>query len=400
MSGDTLRVGRSAVVRGPVEAEADRVLAQCVGDTARFVEDVWCRRPMLARAVDPAGFADIVSPEEVDDLLSTRGLRGDQLRVVSEGRAVSVRNFTGWGSIGNSPVKEVLKPANVLMELAGGATLVIDDVSEFSPGASRAARSVGRALGCPAQASLYITSAGRRGLAPHQDEEHVLVLQLRGRKRWVVGDESAGEDVVQAVLKPGDCLYVPAHTTHAAESLPEAMSVHLTIGLTVPTVADAIRQLVADRSEGGFGLETPVRGAEALRADLLATLAALTETVEQTAASEVLDEVRAPMLVGTSLPVPIDVAAHLPHLDGASVLRLTPFGVVRVRRVSEDEAEVSGGARRLRIPWTAAARLLAIDPARFCLGEVLGGNAPTAAGTLSRLLVAEGVAEPVEEEDR
>lgn len=393
MNDRTLQVGRSAVVSGPFEASADCVLASCVGDPSAFRDDYWCRRPLLVPAVSATDFDDIISTDEVDDLLSARGLRGDQLRVVSEGRAVSVRAFTGWGSIGNSPVKEVLKPANVLMELAGGSTLVVDDVSEYSPGVAVAARAVARSLGCPAQASLYITSAGRQGLAPHQDEEHVLVLQLRGRKRWTVGDD----DALHAVLEPGDCLYVPAHTTHVAESMPEAMSVHLTIGLTVPTVADALVRLVAEASEGEAGLAQPVRHAQDLRTDLLAALAALTEMVERTPADEVLEEIRSPTLVGRSLPVPLDVAAHLPHLDGGSILRLTPFGAMRIRRISEEMAEVAGGDRRLRVPWAAASRLQHIDPARFCLGDVFGGNAPQAASTLSKLLVAEGVAEPIVE---
>lgn len=397
MSTRTLPIGRSAVISGPCEAEADRLLAACVGDPTTFREDYWCRRPLLVRAVDADGFSEIISAAEVDDLLSARGLRGDQLRVVSEGRAVSVRNFTGWGSIGNSPVKEMLKPAQLLMELAAGSTLVLDDVSQYSPGVARVARAVSRALGCPAQASVYITSAGRQGLAPHQDDEHVLVLQLRGRKRWTVGDEGDPE-VVQAVLEPGDCLYVPAHTTHVAESMPEAMSVHLTIGLSVPTVAAALERLVAEASESDDRLARPVGPATSIRDDLLAALASLAALVEGTPDGEVLAELRSPTHVGSSLPVSLDVAAHLPTLDGGSTLRLTPFGVIRVRRLSEDVAEVSGGGRRLRVPWSAAVRLLQIDPARFSLGEVFDGNAPQAATTLSKLLVAEGVAEPIREE--
>lgn len=85
-----------------------------------------------------------------------------------------------------------------------------------------------------------------QGFAPHFDDVDVYVLQVEGRKRWRVYaplpghalpryssrdfvDAEVGPCVLEAVLQPGDLLYLPRGTIHQAASLPEAPSLHLTL---------------------------------------------------------------------------------------------------------------------------------------------------------------------------
>jgi bifunctional lysine-specific demethylase and histidyl-hydroxylase NO66 len=85
-----------------------------------------------------------------------------------------------------------------------------------------------------------------QGFAPHFDDVDVYVLQVEGRKRWRVYaplpghalpryssrdflDAEIGTCMLDAVLAPGDLLYLPRGTIHQAESLPGDASLHLTV---------------------------------------------------------------------------------------------------------------------------------------------------------------------------
>jgi hypothetical protein len=104
----------------------------------------------------------------------------------------------------------------------------------------------------PVTASAFWSRGGMR--APvHNDDHDLIVVQLRGDKRWYVsrkpslldntwggipGDAPALGDYETIDLQPGDLLYLPRRTLHSVDS--EAESLHLSIGFTPLTVRDAI----------------------------------------------------------------------------------------------------------------------------------------------------------------
>ena len=99
------------------------------------------------------------------------------------------------------------------------------------------------AVGCNA----YLTPANAQGFAPHSDDVDVFVLQLEGRKTWRVYPPGAGDQEVwprissrdfeprelpkptEVHLEPGDLLYLPRGTIHAAVSDRDSHSLHATI---------------------------------------------------------------------------------------------------------------------------------------------------------------------------
>ncbi|MBX7080524.1 MAG: cupin domain-containing protein [Nannocystaceae bacterium] len=128
----------------------------------------------------------------------------------------------------------------------------------------------------PAFGKLYASPPGS-GFALHMDAHHVLVLQLRGRKRWRVGDAVVaaplaggklehgravhtfpregdpilgddGEPIAapepsslrELVLEPGDCLYVPPGAWHGTVALEDSVAVSLS-----PPRAPALRMVLA-----------------------------------------------------------------------------------------------------------------------------------------------------------
>ena len=106
-------------------------------------------------------------------------------------------------------------------------------------------------LGHPVQVNAYVTPPQSRGFSDHYDVHDVFVLQVEGEKRWRIHApvhpsplrtqpwtarraevEAAArtEPVLDVVLRPGDCLYLPRGYLHAATAL-GGVSTHLTVGV-------------------------------------------------------------------------------------------------------------------------------------------------------------------------
>ena len=102
------------------------------------------------------------------------------------------------------------------------------------------------------QANAYVTPPQSQGFDDHYDVHDVFVLQVEGEKRWRIHapvheaplrDQPwtdrrarrrrrgrAPEPLIDVVLRPGDCLYLPRGFLHAATAL-GAVSTHLTLGV-------------------------------------------------------------------------------------------------------------------------------------------------------------------------
>src|SRR5262249_42437001 len=119
-------------------------------------------------------------------------------------------------------------------------------------------------VGHPAQVNAYVTPPGSRGLAVHQDSHDVFVLQSFGRKQWDVwaprplGAPKPGEDeppVLSVTMQPGDAMYLPMGTPHAA-STQTVLSGHLTIGILTTTWGQLLGD-VFEQVRGEFGEALP-----------------------------------------------------------------------------------------------------------------------------------------------
>ena len=116
------------------------------------------------------------------------------------------------------------------------------------------------------QVNAYVTPPSSRGFSAHYDIHDVFVLQVAGEKRWIVHEpvhewplrtqpwtqrrarvERAVEapPILDAVLRPGDALYLPRGFLHAAEALGE-VSAHLTVGIHVVTRRALVEALLAE----------------------------------------------------------------------------------------------------------------------------------------------------------
>ena len=181
----------------------------------------------------------------------------------------------------------------------------------LSPGLDQVCRALEALLHQPVTASAFWSRSGMR--APvHYDDHDLIVIQLRGTKRWYISSGPSArfntwkgisgnppELGVHEVLDlvPGDLVYMPRGTFHTVDS--DAESIHLAIGFTPLTLRDVLIAATDHLSDLDPALRATVGGRIAYqlrdgRTDMLAP------AVSQ-AAAQLLDATRAPGFLAAAL---------------------------------------------------------------------------------------------------
>ncbi|MGV9710112.1 cupin domain-containing protein [Gordonia sp. NPDC003424] len=241
------------------------MLSRCIAvDADSFATQFWGRRPLHSRATTlPRGFDDLLSSDDVDELISERGVRTPFIRMARDGDLVARDCYVGPAGFG-AEMPDQIDSAKVLKQFAAGATIVLQGLHRLWPPVIDFARAMVDDLGHPVQTNAYITPPAHRGFDPHYDVHDVFVLQTAGRKHWTVHapvhadplvsqpwtDRRAAiesrvldDPVIDAVLEPGDALYLPRGWVHSAKALGDT-SIHLTVGVSPVTAYDVVRAVV------------------------------------------------------------------------------------------------------------------------------------------------------------
>lgn len=240
-----------------------RALARCVEPigAAEFLEDFWERRPLAVERDEPGRYDDLLSEAEVEQLVCSGGLRYPGFRLVKAGEQLRARDYTEDIPWRPAPFSGTAAVERVLAEWERGATIVLQGLHLTKPAIAAFCRSLEETLGHPAQANAYYTPRSAQGLPVHHDTHDVFVLQVSGRKRWLVYEPvlelplknqrysselgEPGEPVEDRVLNPGDVLYLPRGWLHEALTS-DTDSLHLTVGVNVVTWLDAVRAALED----------------------------------------------------------------------------------------------------------------------------------------------------------
>ncbi len=334
--GPAMSAGRSQV-GGPA-------LRRCVaGDPARFAAEYWGRAPLLSRAPDlPASYDDLLTLDAVDELLSRRGLRTPFLRIAKDGVVASDNQFTGGGGAG-AEIGDQVRDDKVAALFTSGHTVVLQGLHRTWP---------------PLIDFAY-------------DVHDVFVLQVAGEKRWTIhapvhedplrnepwqqrAEEvaAAARDnppVIDAVLRPGDALYVPRGFLHSAKAL-GGVSAHLTVGLHTLTRYHLVEDLVAMAADRA-GLRAPLpfgidpADPEQLAEHLDAVRAALADQLAAATAEDVARRLRRRTWTGNR-PEPLG-----PLAQSAALRDLSCVDVVRWRTGLRYRLTNAGAGKvRLELP--------------------------------------------------
>jgi lysine-specific demethylase/histidyl-hydroxylase NO66 len=374
-------------------------LARCIGEADGFLRGTWGRRPTIHEGEDPLGFADLLTLDDVDRILSTTSLRTPALRLVEAGEQIPESAYTRSGTTGSKPVAGMADPARVFELYRGGATIVFQGLHRYHEPATRFCRELEVELGHPCQVNAYVTPAGAQGLELHDDPHDVFVLQAFGRKSWEI-HTAPGEDErepLRAEIGPGDCIYMPTGTPHAA-STQRSPSGHLTVGVHVVAWRELVRAAL-DRIAADPSLDEPIPAGwpadlEGLERTLRARLLEAGHSLDALEAREIVDarferflSTRPPLIRGAL----VDQGALDGIADGSRLARRG--GSICVIRIRGDRLVVLLGDRRLEMPaWLEPAmRRVAATPS-FVVGDLADVLPdPGARTVLARRLVREGL---------
>ncbi|MGK5676741.1 cupin domain-containing protein [Micromonospora sp. URMC 106] len=399
-------------------------LTRCVSvEPAKFAAAHWGRTPLLSRADElpnPAGFTDLLSPADADELLSRRGLRTPFLRIAKDGQLVPAARFTGGGGAGAEIGDQVLDE-RVLELYADGATLVLQGLHRTWPALIDFARDLGAAVGQPLQVNAYLTPAGSQGFATHYDTHDVFVLQVDGRKHWRIhppvlpdplekqtwggrADEVSatadGPPALDVVLAPGDALYLPRGWLHSAQAQ-ESSSLHLTVGVRALTRYALVEELLAlaaedQRLRATLPFGTDVADPDAIEPELTETVEALRDWLLRADPATVAARLRQ-RAWPAARPAPIRPLAQAAALDALDAdTRLAPRPGLRWQLAPQgDRVALRLFDRTITLPASCAPAVRALLTAEATrVGDLPGLDDDADRITLARRLLREAVAVP------
>jgi len=380
-------------------------------DATTFAAEHWSRSPVLSRAKQlPSTFEDLLSPDDVDELVADRALRTPFFRTVSEGGGLPtpVRTVTA----GARRIGDLVDGDGLAAQYADGATLVLQSLHRMHPPVARFCRDLAAELGHATQCNAYLTPGGEhQGFDYHHDTHDVFVLQVSGKKRWIVyepvlrlplstqpqaGGHLVPEGAVPLLdveLEAGDALYLPRGYVHAALTT-DTSSVHLTVGVLSTTwydvLSDAVTLAGADEA---FRDALPIQPLDGLDvAGLLRRAAAFLEQLPPAELQAVVER-----RLRRAVPAePVRLLAQ-----DAAVRALSATTALRPRRVTTS-VRLDGEQVVLTLPGRSVTLPAFVEPAvrRLLAGPctpadlLLGGLDEPGALVLGRRLLREGAIVP------
>jgi lysine-specific demethylase/histidyl-hydroxylase NO66 len=223
--------------------------------------------PRLAHR-DATPLKELFSMPMIDELLADNGLTYPLFAMARDGARLPTRTYTyAWRPSRRDMTRDLPDLRSIRDQLAGGATLVIEQLHRNSRPVASFCRRLGYELGRPVMASAFLTPANAQGFGIHYDIEGVFVLQIEGRKTWRLfppvlpcplrsqhwrADALSAEarrDLEQRgprasyELAPGDVLWIPSGWLHDVFTTGQA-SLHLSLGFTSVSKHEVITHLL------------------------------------------------------------------------------------------------------------------------------------------------------------
>jgi ribosomal protein L16 Arg81 hydroxylase len=219
-----------------------------------FFAEHWTQRALFIPSKDATKFQHLFSWNDLNHLLNYHQIRYPDLRFSRDGEPLPAAKAEDW-----------------LEMLHQGATLIINSVHRRLPKLADLVANIRQDTGHRSQINLYCSPLAQKGFNCHYDDHEVLILQIAGRKEWLIFPETIAAPVaalrsadqlppdvppyLQCTLEPGDVLYIPrghwhyaiACTTSAAADPTPAL--HLTLGIDCQTGLDWLHWLKDERQD-------------------------------------------------------------------------------------------------------------------------------------------------------
>lgn len=218
----------------------------------RFLADHYGKRPLHIRADGDTERGALVGWARLNALLAMRLHWSEaHIRLLIDGREIAPSLFMEEISTLDGRLRRA-SPAKVDHYLGLGASLVASGVHHISPEIAEAAAALSRQFAASAEANIYCSFQGVQAFPTHFDSHEVFAIQGEGEKLWRIYsgrsplaldksvpkavlqermEAARGEIQLEALMRPGDLLYIPRGFFHDAEAS-SAESLHLTLAVS------------------------------------------------------------------------------------------------------------------------------------------------------------------------
>jgi len=218
----------------------------------RFLSTYWLKQYLFCPG-PPERFSGLLSWTSLNEILEHHWRETYRLRLVCQGRELAPASYADLEGL-----TPKIRAKDVTDHLRRGATLSFDAVDELHEPLTRLAESFEAVFRGGTKINTYAGWRALHGLDLHRDDQEIFILQLDGRKRWLLyGFSVEGVDrsqlssssvpppgaLLDQVLKPGDLLYIPRGCYHVAVPMDEP-ALHLTLGVKNPRGMDLMLWIV------------------------------------------------------------------------------------------------------------------------------------------------------------
>lgn len=197
-------------------------------DTDRFFRLYWEQRPLLIEK--PSWPQNLLNISTIEHLIAFR----------HPGKTVSMVKtvFECSSNRAKFESQSSTNPNAIVQAWYDGATVIISQIHHHDAQVALYVQELTSTFQHEIGANLYFTPPNSQGFQAHVDDHDVFVLQLEGRKEWIIHSSNHATDSnsekesfpIDLTLQRGQALYIPSGYPHSARSLDEP-SIHLTIGL-------------------------------------------------------------------------------------------------------------------------------------------------------------------------
>src|SRR5918911_371950 len=220
-------------MKGTVVNNLEKLLEPC--PVEEFLASSWGQSYRHIRGW-PGKFAHLLPWEQLNSILRQHRLDFPRLRLMRDGQSLPTASYLRHvSSRKRAGVIPRLLPVGFTKHLREGATLVLDAVEELYEPLADLAEGLELFFHEHVQINSYSGWHTSRGFDLHWDDHDVFILQVKGRKRWMIYGMTRPHPVAQDIepaerpapdaplweetLEDGDLLYIPRGCWHVAAPL-------------------------------------------------------------------------------------------------------------------------------------------------------------------------------------
>ena len=227
--------------------------------TTEFFAGYWECKPLVIHRGDAGSYQRLLTNRDLEDIISTSDLRYPAIRLAKDGSYYPPQTYTQDVTLGRLTFNGVPDLNKISLEYAKGATVSLPSLHRTWPPLISLCSRLEEAFDFTVHANVYITPGEVAGFPPHYDTHEVLVLQIAGKKNWLIDAPPLklphtsqpfkstgfipGPRVMETELTAGDALYLPRGYVHSTTTS-GCHSAHVTIGINVLTWADIAREFI------------------------------------------------------------------------------------------------------------------------------------------------------------